>query len=309
MSFILEIGALLGLSDSDGRRLIVGLSVPTRAYAAVLAGTGAVLARAQRLDPAEADAESYFEYLGDLPKGTSVSWNNGTSKRPGVLLGMKDTPLGRRLMIQVSMSGDLREACTLESCLGVQVLDDTVKLPMGAGRRRSAGSGVPVLAKLLPGPAIFPFVSRTTLDCLMVGVGSTLTAECSEELGVHDPTSDRYLSAPIAQLLRVRVPTGAKDTYRSVIAATASAKMMQVLAGARPGVVVFDGAQAYLRWRTSWPSTQALLVLDRSEAHAEEGAAALDQDRMLYGDTEGVPEFPELPDGIEITAYWTRSEQ
>jgi hypothetical protein len=49
-----------------------------------------------------------------------------------------------------------------------------------------------------------------------------------------------------------------------------------------------------------------LLVIDRSEAHAEEAAAALDQDRALYS-TMGWELDPsvELPDGIEITGYRT----
>lgn len=306
MAFLLEIGALLGASRSEGRRLVIGVSVPTRAFAAVLAGTGSVLTRAKDVDPVQADAESYFEYLGSLPEGTGVSWYNGSSRRLGHLLGVRETPLGRRLMIQVSRTGDLREACTIEACLGVELLDDEVKLPWGISKRHPAAEGAPLLSKLLPGRALFPFASRTVLDCLIVGIASTLFEECSSKLGVYDHQS-LYLDASINELLRVRVK-GAKDTYRSVICGV-SAKMMQVLATTDPGVVVFDGAQGYLRWRTNWPASPALLILDRSETHATEAAVALDQDRLLYGaDPEGL-DLPELPDGVEITSYMTRAGQ
>lgn len=308
MAFFVEIGESLARSGAEDGRLVIGISVPARPYAAVLAGIGGVLARAELKDPTEADAESYFEHLSSLPQGTSVTWNNGRSRRPGHLFGVKDTPLGRRLMVKVSTSGGLSEACTVEACLGIQVLEEEINLPQGRGRGRPAGGGVGILSKLLVGSLLFSFVSRTELDCLMVGVGSTLLQEADEELALFDRVSGGYVSAPAAALMRVRGTSAAKDPYRSVIVGTNASKMMDKLASKKPAMVIFDGAQAYLRWRATWPSSPTLLILDRTEAHSLEAAAALDQERILYGSADSALELPSLPTAVELTAYRTKAE-
>jgi hypothetical protein len=304
MRFFVELGDMLNQAFDGRVRLTVGVSVPARPYTALFAGLGAVLSGAMQGSPSSQHTRAYFEYLAGLPIGTPVSWHRGVSTVLGRLAGTRELNGESLLMIQTAEKGSFKQSCSIDGCEGVQVLDEDIQLAKNPGKGRPVRGRVPLLEELLPTRAVFSFVSQNVLSVLVVGTASQVTTEAeSAQLAVAKSTG--YIRAGLDELLRVRRPGHPGDSYRSLIVGSYSpavAKLTRVL----PRTVVFDGALPYLRWRGNWPSSSALLVIDRSEAHAEEAAAALDQDRALYS-TMGWELDPsvELPDGIEITGYRT----
>ncbi len=119
MRFFLQLGRLLVEVSVPNARLIVGVTVPTRAYAAVLASTGVVLARADLALGPSRSASNHFDYLASLPLGTSVSWHTTkATKKVGWTAGVREFGGRRLLMIQTQPSdkGGLTESCDERAC-------------------------------------------------------------------------------------------------------------------------------------------------------------------------------------------------
>jgi hypothetical protein len=302
MRFLVELGDVLNRGSDDRTRLTVGVSVPARPYAALFAALGAVLSGATPGMGSSQDSRAYFDHLAALPTGTPVSWHRGATTVLGKLAGTRELNGEMLLMIQTAENGSFKQSCSVNGCEGVQVLDEEVRLAKNPGKGRPVRGRVPLLSELLPARSVFPFVSQNILSALVIGTASQIYAEAEHaQLAVPKGTSN--IAGRLDELLRVKRPGHPGDSYRSLIVGSNSpavAKLTRVL----PGTVVFDGALPYLRWRGNWGGSAALLVLDRSEAHAEEAAAALDQDRTLYSASPWqLDPGIELPEGIEVTGY------
>jgi hypothetical protein len=300
MSFFLQVGRLLVEVNEPGARLVVGVTVPTRAYAAVLAGAGVVLARADLGIGPSRSAARHFEYLASLPEGTSVTWHTPTARvKTGRTAGVKEFGGRRLLMIQTQASerGGLRVSCDERDCLGVQPVEVEVPLRQGNERGRPLGPTVPFLSSLVPRRSLFRLLSESTIDCLILGVRRRLVREAeSAELGVAAPTDGRTQKGAIASILRIRDPHRPAETFRTVVANDPTGID-------DPAVVIFDGPRPYLKWQHRWLRQPSLLVLDRSDARAADGAAAMNEDYV----TKRLPEWDspaiDLPEGVEMACY------
>jgi hypothetical protein len=73
---LVQLGSIAATSRSPGQRLVIGVAVPNRAYAAVLAAAGAVAAGPQTLHSlgagSQADRDEHFAYLCSLRPNTNV---------------------------------------------------------------------------------------------------------------------------------------------------------------------------------------------------------------------------------------------
>jgi hypothetical protein len=69
------------------RRMVIGVSLPTRAFGAALAGLG--VAQAAYPDPEKRDPREHFEYLRNLAAGTPIRFRNGRYLHCASLLGVE----------------------------------------------------------------------------------------------------------------------------------------------------------------------------------------------------------------------------
>lgn len=300
MTFFLHVGRLLVEVNVPGARLVVGVTVPTRAYAAVLAGVGVVLARVDLEARPSRSAASHFDYLASLPEGTSVTWTRSTARvLVGWTAGVKEWGGRRLLMIQTQPSekGGLKVSCDERDCLGVQPVGVDVPLRQRNQRGRPLGPTVPFLSSLVPKRSLFQFLSESTVDCLIHGVARRLVGEAeSAELSVATHSDGLAQKGTIASILRIRDPHHPAETFRTVVANDPSGIE-------DPAVVIFDGPRPYLRWRRRWFRQPSLLVLDRSDARAAEGAEVMNEEYVTRRVPGWEPPEIELPHGIEMTSY------
>jgi hypothetical protein len=88
-----ELGIMVSELQNQDRRLIIGLAVPTRAYAAAFIAVGLIIKRAsvavEKLGPDE-----HFLKLCDLLPGTAVTYRDikDDKIRDGIFVGYKKTP-------------------------------------------------------------------------------------------------------------------------------------------------------------------------------------------------------------------------
>lgn len=68
--------------------------------------------------------------------------------------------------------------------------------------------------------------------------------------------------------------------------------------------VVFDGATAYLRFRSHWKKSPWIVIIDRSSPAAEAAGDAFNQELALSIDEADVSGAGEAPAGFEVCAYY-----
>jgi hypothetical protein len=156
---------------------------------------------------------------------------------------------------------------------------------------------VPFLSSLVPTWSLFQFLSESTIDCLIHGVRRRLVGEAeTAELGVAAHSDGRAHKGSIANILRIRDPHRPAETFRTVVANDVSGIE-------DPAVVIFDGPRPYLKWRHQWLQQPSLVVLDRSDARATEGAAAMNEKYVTKRAPEWDPPAIDLPGGVEMACY------
>lgn len=99
-----RLGASAAGAFWDGERLVAAVAVPTRAYAATLAGVGAVAARTPpALDDGKPSAEvleNHFRLLSSLRPGTTVTVRSGRTKNVGTFEGIESSGRGPLIVIK-----------------------------------------------------------------------------------------------------------------------------------------------------------------------------------------------------------------
>lgn len=299
--FMLEVGAAVASFRSDEGRLVVAVSVPTRSFAAALAGASVVVTCFND-DPAIGAAADHFQRLASLPVGTPVMHRAGNSIEQGKLLGVRDDvdPQDPRPRLKVQLAKETRYLPE-DACHRIQVISDPGTLTT---RKRRLVRTPDFLSRAVAGVDVQALSATTRLDCVIVGVRGALEYELTTESFASGPDS-AYHEGTLQGIVRARQFAGANDPYRSAVVSS-SAEAEDARPAGHPAAVIFDGSAAFNNWRSSWGGSNWLVVLDRSSPSADDGAVAIGQSyaRRLYD--SDVLDRTDVPPGIEIAAYVVR---
>ncbi len=298
--FMLRAGAAAATIQPDAGRLVIALSVPTRAFAAALAATSAV-ATAFRETPSDRDGAAHFRYLSSQAAGTPVTHRRDNSLEQGTLLGIQEDDAGDgkpRLVVQLAKEKILLPE---ELCERIQVITNPGEL---TSRRKQLVKAPEFLARALK-EADIPSLSGTTrVDCVIVGVKRLLEYElATERFAVSD--GGRLYEGHLQSIVRAREFAGQNDPFRcSVIPASAEGDGQPL--DSAPTTVIFDGVAAFNNWRSAWPSSNWLVIIDRSSPSADDGAAAINQAHaMRAAEADELRELS-VPAGVEMLTYVDR---
>jgi hypothetical protein len=159
--------------------------------------------------------------------------------------------------------------------------------------------------RLLGGADLYEFVTNSRLDCTIVGSARTLRQEIEETpFAARPPRSGSFAEGTLQQVLRVWKTPGTKQNYRSALFSVSSNKTPEQYGYSRPAVALFDGANSFLRWRDSFPRSDWIVLLDRTERQFDEAASLLNrkylQDRIHAECELGMPD---PPPGVEVTTF------
>jgi hypothetical protein len=305
--FFLDLGASLIRYQTGDERSVVCITAPTRAYAAVLAATGAVLA-AYSKDPIAPDVERHFSFLTTLPAGSLVTFVSGKHLVTAPLMGWDK--LDGVPHLKISYDGTYYRRS--DRCWDIQPAESIAGPTV---RKRPLTKYIdPFTTSILPhiNGAAEAFIFSTRLDCLLVGAINALHSEIAgQDFATEMKERARVSGRPslrtgcLGSILRCRKLLPAGEHYRTDILAAQGQAMPDHLLGKVPGLVVFDGAQGFLRWRDQWMKSSWLIIFDRTDYTytTDLGVAALTKERARRtGDLELTDEIS-LPDGIELIAY------
>ncbi len=309
--FFLRLGNLLASQAAETHRLVIGLAVPTRAFAASLIATGLVVARA-RIANSPAEITAHFDHLAALPIGTPLVYRrHGTQRLRAVYDGVFHEDRERRIRVKVE-AGRSGSCLILGAKLAQQVEVGEDKSPHLPQQQR--GKQLPraseFLAHFVGRDSAIGFTSVSRLDCLVLGSVARICNEIADtplavEIRTSGPsgTSRHLAEGNLECLLRPRSLLPSGDSYRSDVRPYRSQVVRDELDDV-PRFVTFDGAASYLHGRTNWQRSHCIVVLDRAERDFDDASNAFDQDYVKFRrDAKPPLEVAGVPPGIDLAYY------
>jgi hypothetical protein len=305
--FFVDLGAMVAKEPRADTTLVVALALPTRAYAAVLVGIGAVIARVETGSGSEqSDTQKHFRSLSSLPRGTSVTLHRTDGKVvKGILTGCKDfKPYGgMRIGVQVqnSKAGGLTEYYTPDQASRVQV---SSKVWAGLPKKQDAGLVDPTkgfASQMFDEAELYSFVTHSALECAIIGnTGLILKESRTTPLAFG---ANRIAGTP-QDILRIRRLFTENTPYRSDVFSSEAAEHppAEGFSLMRP-VVVFDGASAFVKSSQEWRAYDWVVLLDKTESRFDDGARQINRDYMDRKNDIALELNLPLPAGIDMVAF------
>jgi len=259
--FFFELGYALGLQDEPEKRVIAGLALPTRAYAASLVAAGVVTGRLS--SPSDAnDALRRFQQVTTLDTGTILYYRSG-GKRKKVSyegLDMNDNDLHIKLR---TGDGELR---LIPPSLGLQIEIPRQKftsLPKLSHRQGNATLS-PFLAHFLDEKAGRTSMMQSYLECIIFGsIGRVEGEVFNARFAVRD-SKGGFIPGTLQDIIRLRKFSTGGNTYRSDVYYVHHKEELEAYRDI-PAVIVFDGAKSFLTWNAYWHFPHCIIILDQTE--------------------------------------------
>lgn len=297
----LSIGETIAQWDDHNTRMVVGIALPTRAYAALMISAGIVL---EREKTEIIDATANFHRIMELPLGTALLYKVKGKSIRAVFDGTQTVhgDLRLRVRVQKKSAGGGTYLLDAPQALALEVL------PGIAGERglsdrvhRARKSEELFLKNFLSHTLRDEFLLYPRLDCLVIGT----TAMLREETQLGLVSTGRYGTHPgtLQDILKVRKFIRQGQTYRSEVMALGIEALPDTVV---PYLTIFDGALSFLKWRDSWRQTHWIAVLDRTETHFPEAVNVLNQQYVTDRMNAEIPVLPTLPAGMEILLFKER---
>lgn len=305
-SFWMDLGRAVGSWERPGHRLVVGVALPTRAYAASLIAAGIVEARS-KVDSG-ANAARHFKVLAEQQVNTPVRFREKDRVLNGLLAGVQTIEGEPRIGVCVSnrSGGSLthwvREADVLRISLHTGEIKRLPKLQTGRRVIRSS-----FVRGFIPPERLLDFASRSDLECVIVGHVGVLRKEVEETPFVAQVGS-QLESGTLQELLRVRKFQSADAPFRTHVLRAGGGKPDALPPGISPRVTLFDGSDAFLKWHEYWRHTHWVVLLDQGEAMLREAASVLYDDFVQRRVGEPSLKLSSRPPlGVEMMVFQERS--
>lgn len=303
--FLIKLGYELATAEEQNNRLIVGLAVPSRGYAACLAAAGAVIRRAQMPVNKFIEEEEHFENICRLAPGTPLAYIKGTRRLKAIFSGIDSFEGEPRIRVQIANKdgGNLTELLNKKMSLAVSVVnDDETRLP-----KKQLGYMIVArkafIENLLPGVDINTFALSSSLDCVITGPAALIQREATDtRIAVKQPTGN-FVEGTFQDLLRVQRFLFEGKAYRSEVYSVNSSRQ-PINKCNNPAVAIFDGALSFLKCRHIWTGSNWIALFDRTDPNLCEAAEVINHDyyKKIKSKNPAL-DLPHVPTGIETIIY------
>jgi hypothetical protein len=295
LGFYLDLGQQVAVGHQHGLTTCAIVIPPVRSFAAAFAATGAVLGVARTADSIP-DIDAHFSALCELPKGTSLVVKQadriyaaafrGTAKRDGAMY----------LRVEYEQDG-VTHYVPQGECHRVQVGSGGKRSLPKAGRR-GRGSSASAIEGVL-GERAAEFLSVPTVDAVLVGQVSLLEEELTTV--ALRPAGHRD-GVPMSALLRSSrfLPDG--GISRSLLLSDRTGEF-EMPVDDTPHVAVFDGARALSRYRSAFPKSSWIAVLDRCSTSLHEGVDVANEEFAVRRGPASHLDALDVPGGTEFQAF------
>ena len=258
--FLLDMGFALATQDDPGNRIVAGLALPMRSYAAPLIATGVIAGRLSLLAQNN-DALERFEQIRALPVGTTLAYRKIGKRVKGFFNGIEEAKEYPMILLRTN-DGLYKIPSTLALQLNIPATVSK-SLPRKSNRRTKTALP-PFLSLLLGQERARAVMLQSHLDCVIIGPIARLTAEINETRFAVQDTGAGFAPGTLQDILRARRLAKETESYRSELYYTHTrefeGKRQEI-----PAFVIFDGAVSFLKWRDWWRYSNWVVLLDQTE--------------------------------------------
>lgn len=296
-----DLGYSVGSLNSSENRVVAGLALPTRAYAASLTAMGVVAGKLS-LPASDSDALIRFQQLTSLTIGTSLIYRkigrvvkcrfDGIKEDRGCSMIWLNTP---------------SKVYKLPPSLALQVEIPTKEFtsPPKRSDRRTSSDVSPFLSLFLGTEAAKAVTLQSEIDCIIIGSLGRLKEEVNEtQLAVKD-SDGAFVSGTFQDILRVR-RFSSHEAYRSDIYHVHSNESVE-RPKETPLVTIFDGATSFLKSREIWHHSHHIALFDQTEPEFDAGVQAFNEDFIKnHLDDMDISRLIKIPVRIPLSIYLER---
>ena len=301
--FYVELGKKIAQESLENERLVVGIAVPTRAYAAALISLGIVLERSSN---SKITLQEHFKSLCELPEGTPVTFQEESKIYKGHFLRYEKKhgedgiwiALERRSMRWVPLKRTINiERLSIENPLE---LNKIASLPDKQSGKRIKFA-YDFVTSLIGQKNLQTFFKKTRFDCAILGRTNILR----EEL-INTPFSilseQKFTRGTLQDILRVRKFMGQEEHYHTNVFRMDSSKPPRRPTN-NPYITIFDGAIGFLKWRDFWRSSHCVAIFDRTEPSFDNAISTFNQEYIKNHTNSSTIEVSSLPPNCELMVY------
>lgn len=310
--FYIQTGWDLLQPPTAGSRTLCGLSVPHRGFASGFAALGAILAE-DIPQPASLDVVQHFKTLLALPhpaqKETRLVYVRDGRRMRGQFAGVEN--LGDAPCVKICVqakaahgSGGLTHFVREADAVNVQFdMSDQPHLSRHASGRALVRSD-PFVEHFYSPEELHLIQLAAPCRVLLIGRVNALRQETTATaLAIRG--DNQYSQGKLNDLLRIRKFVTEGTTARVAVHSTMREGRPDRSEDRGMNLVIFDGADAFAKWATSFPHSNLLAILDRTEPQFLEGLNQM-RARLYSPSSTEVPagHNRQVPPGIE--ALWFR---
>lgn len=308
-------GELAARYRNDGQRIVIAIAVPTRSHCAAFAALGAVTASASSADVFIA-SESQFEHLRELRHGAAVRLRKGNKALKGRFTGIEqlaNNGVGKpyaRIQVQSRGGGSLTHLVPPESAGRIEIVAGTRRELPKQQKGHRIRSSIEFADEFFPDRSLERLALKSKVLCAIVGRANALVKEIEEtQLSVRSAEDEASVHGTLQDVVRIRSFGSETDHFLAEVVPVDSSS--DESGDEVPPVVIFDGAYGFLKKRSSWRQSNALVIVDRTENYFDSAVDTLNQDfakRRIDGEGDSKYDgLPSAPPGVELFAYEERS--
>lgn len=297
--FFIDLGIAVVTNENISKRVVVGLALPTRSYAAPLVAFGVTMGKFAS-SSRDLEAARRFQQLCELKSSTPLFYRRNGKLIKVFFDGLEE--MGGEMKLCLSTKGE-RYWITSKQALQVEFpakgFSTLPKRPSQRVRDRPSQFLVSLFGVQTAARAI---VSQSSLDSLIIGSLHQLREEI-QAWPIAVQTEEGFAQGFLQDIVRVRRFSKRTQAYRSEIYHVHS-KECENTGQEIPAIVIFDGGAGFSKWRDSWRQSDWIILFDQTEAEFDVAVQAFNDEyiKSPVGDRE-LSWFPAPPAYIPTSMY------
>jgi len=299
--FFIELGGLTSRFVTNDSKFITALAVPTRSFSSTLISFGYIIKRIKAHQ--DDDFYAYAEYLKTLPLGTPVLVRSAVGKKFKGLLHEHVT-YNDKLQFGIKVERSSIRYIKAEESKRIEIIDSDVDLPK-TQKGRAIIPETDFCAAILGKECASSLISKTNLEIVIIGPKKLVRNEVIDQ----EFLTRQGQAGVLQEILRVKEFQSHTKSYRTRIISDRNKAKKVHSSISDPSLVIFDGAQGFLKWRGYWKKSNWIVILDRTEYQFDPGLEQINKEYILNRKNDYIPELVnfEIPSGIEMMVFEVRA--
>jgi hypothetical protein len=301
--FFIRLGYQLAEKPKNNHRFVIGVAIPSRAFASSLVSLGALYATVNKGVPVD---EARWQYISTLEPGTPIYIRKKKRKLKGVVKSIEDINGKKYISIYTTSDTSRAKALTrsyplIDYVSKITVIENEISLP-GKQSGRQLNPPNEFIQAYLGEDIADEYVHSSSFEVLIIGKKTVIKEEVTGNFfACQVPNENRIIEGNLQEILRIDQFLGENRSYRTQCFSS-STNSYNELNGQTPNLVIFDGAIAYLNQYYNWGNVHQVVLLDRTERQFQEAVDLLN-DKYAYRSEKKAKFSISIPTNIEMMIY------